>query len=76
MSSRPIDTAPASWSEYEAILDRIGETARLNAAIELSDAVRKIRLDGIRSRHPELSLRKAVARLVAEDYGVELPHVE
>jgi len=76
MSSRPIDTAPASWSQYEAILDRIGETARLNAAIELSDAVRTIRLDGIRSRHPELSLREAVALLVAEDYGVELPDIE
>jgi hypothetical protein len=57
-------------------LDRIGETARLNAAIELSDAVRNIRLDGIRSRHPDLSHREAVALLVAEDYGVELPHAE
>ena len=76
MSSRPIDTAPASWSQYEAILDRIGETARLNAAIELSDAVRQLRLGGIRARHPEFSLREAVALLVAEDYGVELPQVE
>ncbi len=73
MSSRPLDTAPASWSQYEAVLDRMGESARLNAAIELSEAVRKIRLAGIRSRNPELSPREAVARLVAEDYGVELP---
>jgi len=76
MSSRPLDTAPASWSQYEAVLDRLGESARLYAAIELSDAVREIRLAGIRSRHPELSLREAVARLVAEDYGVELPRQE
>ena len=76
MSSRPLDTAPASWSQYEAVLVRIGETGRLNAAIELSDAVRQIRLAGIRSRHPELSLREAVALLVAEDYGVELPPAE
>lgn len=48
-------------------------SSRLNTAIELSDAVREIRLAGIRSRHPELSPREAVARLVAEDYGVELP---
>jgi hypothetical protein len=73
MSSRPLDTAPASWSQYETVLDRLGGSARLLAAIELSDAVREIRLAGIRSRHPELSLREAVARLVAEDYGVELP---
>lgn len=71
-----MDTAPSSWSRYEAILDRIGETARLNAAIELSDAVRQIRLDGIRSRHPELDLREAVALMVAEDYGVDLPQTE
>jgi len=76
MSSRPLDTAPASWSQYEAVLDRLGGSARLYAAIELSDAVREIRLAGIRSRHPELSLREAVARLVAEDYGVELPRQE
>ena len=57
-------------------MDRLGESARLYAAIELSDAVREIRLAGIRSRHPELSLREAVARLVAEDYGVELPRQE
>ena len=47
--------------------------ARLHAALELSEAVREIRLAGIRARHPELSPREAVERLVVEDYGVELP---
>lgn len=73
MSSRPLDTAPASWSQYEAILDRMDGSARLNAAVELSEAVHDIRLAGIRSRHPELSYREAVAQLVAEDHGVNLP---
>ena len=73
MSSRPLDTAPASWSQYEAILDRLDGSARLNAAVELSEAVHDIRLAGIRSRHPELSHREAVAQLVAEDHGVDLP---
>ncbi len=73
MSSRPLDTGPASWSQYEAVLGQMDGSARLRAAIDLSDAVREIRLAGIRSRNPELSLREAVARLVAEDYGVELP---
>ena len=73
MSSRPLDTAPASWSQYEAILDRMDGSARLNAAVELSEAVHEIRLAGIRSRHPELSHREAVAQLVAEDHGVDLP---
>lgn len=73
MTSRPLDTAPAAWSQYEAVLDRMDGPARLRAAVELSDAVHEIRLAGIRSRQPELSLRDAVAQLVAEDYGVVLP---
>jgi len=73
MSARPRDTAPATWSRYEAVLDRMDGPARLYAAVELSEAVRQIRLAGIRSRHPELSHREAVAQLVAEDHGVELP---
>ncbi len=31
MSSRPLDTAPASWFQYEAVLDRLDESARLVA---------------------------------------------
>ena len=74
MTSRPLDTTPASWSQYEAVLDRMDGPARLNAAVELSEAVHEIRLAGIRSRHPDLSHRDAVAQLVAEDHGVTLPH--
>lgn len=73
MSSRPLDTAPAAWSQYETVLDRMDGLTRFRAAVELSDAVHEIRLAGIRSRHPELSLREAVAQLVAEDHGVALP---
>ncbi len=73
MISRPLDTAPAVWSQYEAVLARMDGPARLHAAVQLSDAVHEIRLAGIRSRHPELSLRDAVAQLVAEDHGVALP---
>ena len=73
MTSRPLDTAPAIWSQYEAILAAMDGSARLHAAIKLSEAVHEIRLAGIRANHPELSLREAVARLVAEDHGVELP---
>jgi len=47
--------------------------ARLHSAVQLSDAVHEIRLAGIRFRHPELTLRDAVAQLVAEDHGVALP---
>lgn len=73
MSSRPLDTAPATWLQYENVLARMDGSARLHAAVELSEMVREIRLAGIRSRHPGLSHREAVKRLVAEDYGVRLP---
>lgn len=73
MSSRPHDTMPESWSRQQAVLDRMDGTARLLAALDLSEAVREIRLAGIQARHPELSRREVVRMLVAEDYGVELP---
>lgn len=73
MSSRPLDTSPAEWATYYAVLDRMDGAARLHAALQLSDTVRELRLAGIRDRHPELSEREVVARLVAEDYGVDLP---
>ena len=73
MTSRPLDTSPESWSAHNTVLDHMGAPARLHAAVELSDAVREIRLAGIRARNPELSPREAVAELVAQDYGVNLP---
>jgi hypothetical protein len=73
MSSRPLDTAPAAWSRYEAVLAELDGAARVRAAVELSETVREVRLAGIRSRHPDLSVREAIARLVVEEYGVELP---
>jgi hypothetical protein len=73
MTPRPLDTAPTSWTTYTAVLDRMGGAARLHAAVELSEAVREIRLAGIRARHPELTPRQAVAQLILEDYGVRLP---
>jgi hypothetical protein len=51
----------------------MGGPARVRAAIELSEAIREIRLAGIMARHPELSRRQAIARVIAEEYGVELP---
>lgn len=73
MSTRPRDTAPAAWSTHTALLDRMGGPARVRAAIELSEAVRAVRLAGIRARNPDFDDREALARLIFEDYGVVLP---
>lgn len=76
MSPRPLDTLPAAWDVYRAALDRMDGPARLEAAIELSESVREIRLSGIRARHPELSPREVIARWVLEEYGLGLPTPE
>jgi hypothetical protein len=47
--------------------------ARLYAAVELSDAVREVRLSGIRARFPDMTPQERVAQLVLEEYGVTLP---
>jgi len=75
MSMRPMDTTPDAWSKYQNILDEMDGPARLCAAIELSEAVREIRLAGLRSRHPELSSEQLVSRIVFEEYGVSLTPV-
>ena len=73
MTTCPRDTAPAAWSAHAALLDRMGGPARVRAAIELSEAVRDVRIAGIRARSPGLDHRQVLARLVSEDYGLELP---
>lgn len=73
MPPRPHDTTPAAWSAYEAALAEMDGSARLSAAIELSEAVREIRVAGLRARHPDSAPEDLVARLVLEEYGVTLP---
>ena len=73
MSSRPLDTTPATWAQYETVLDRYQLLAAEGVDQKLSEAVQEIRLAGIRSRHPELMREEVVALLVAEDHGVVLP---
>ena len=73
MTTRPLDTSPEVWLAHNTVLDQMGGPARLHAAVELSDAVREIRLAGIHARNPGLSRQEAVAELVSEDYGVDLP---
>jgi len=75
MTSRPLDTAPAAWSTQNAVLEGMGGPARLLAAIELSEAVREIRLAGILARYPDLSREQAIFRWVLEEYGIALPDV-
>jgi hypothetical protein len=56
MSPRPNDTTEDAWSAYQGVLDEMDGPARLYAAIELSDAVREIRMSGLKARHGCLSV--------------------
>jgi hypothetical protein len=76
MSPKPLDTLPAAWEVYGTVLDGMDGSTRLQAAVELSESVRAIRLSGIRARHPELSSREVVARWVVEEHGLDLPMAE
>ena len=73
MKTHPLDTDQAAWTRYTAVLDGMDGAARLYAAIELSETVREIRLAGIAAEHPRVSRRETVARLVLDEFGVELP---
>lgn len=76
MSPRPLDTSPASWRVYTGVLDQLDGAARVDAAVDLSESVRDLRLAGIRARNPELNPRQVVARWILEEHGVALPEPE
>lgn len=69
MSLRPLDTTANALSVQRSALRGLGPEGRLRAALEMSDAVRSIRLSGIRSRHPGASEREAIARFIAQVHG-------
>jgi hypothetical protein len=73
MSQRPRDTSPEAWRRQLDALERLGAVGRLRAAIELSDVVRAIQLEGIQARHPGWSRRDAVRDLVEKLHGIRLP---
>lgn len=73
MSTRPGDTSPEAWHVQQDALSRIGPAARFQAALELSDAIRSIQIEGVRSRHPEWGRRRAVRHIVLSQYGIDLP---
>jgi hypothetical protein len=70
---RPRDTSPEAWERQMRAFEKLGPEGRVRVALELSEAVRTIQLEGIRSRNPGWSEEEAVRHLVATLHGVELP---
>lgn len=72
MSIRPLDTADDALKVQRSALSELGADQRLRTALEMSEAVRHLRLAGLRSRHPDATEPELVARFVAEAHGVRL----
>jgi hypothetical protein len=64
MSSRPLDTSLAAWAEYLRVLDRMSGEERVKIALDLSDAVRRIRIAGLRAQFPDESEEQIVRRFI------------
>ncbi len=75
MNSKPRDTSSDAWVKQHEALARLGPEGRVRAAIDLSEAVRAIQLDGIQARNPGWSRADAVRHLVAMHFGVDLAGV-
>lgn len=68
--NRMSDTLAAAARAQDEAWRRLGPQGRIAVAIDLSERVREIAMDGIRTRHPEYSheeARNAMLRLVLGD---------
>lgn len=64
MSTRPRDTSGASWVAQRDVIARMDPASRIRAAIDLSDSVRKIQIQGLLARNPTWSRSDAVQWLI------------
>lgn len=71
--TRPLDTTPEAWARQREAIRRLGPEGRVAAAIEMSEAVREIRIDGLLARHPGWSRADAVRYIVRELLRAEAP---
>ena len=69
MHGKPLDTLHAGWQVHRDALERMDGEARVRTAIELSEAVREIRLQGLLARNPTWSRSDAVQWLLRTNAG-------
>jgi hypothetical protein len=73
MALEPLDTYVAAPDLQEQAHIRLGPEGRLRTALDLSEAVRDLRLAGIRFNYPDASEAELVRRFIVETHG---PHPE
>ena len=64
MSTRPKDTSESSWLTQREIVARMDPSARVGVALDLSESVREIEIEGLLARNPTWSHADAVGCLV------------
>ncbi|HEX2168317.1 MAG TPA: hypothetical protein VHG09_13870 [Longimicrobiales bacterium] len=73
MSSRPRDTSDSSWLAQRHAVARMDPSARVRVAIDLSDSVREIQIQGLLHRHPAWNRSEAVQWLIQRLRSRSLP---
>jgi hypothetical protein len=64
MSTRPHDTSDASWVAQRDVIAAMDPSSRVSAAIDLSESVREIQIQGLVARNPAWSRADAVRWLI------------
>jgi len=73
MSTKPADTLNDAWEYQRQVLSHLSPEARLLAALDLSESVRRIQIDGLLARNPGWSRADAVRHIIEKQLGIELP---
>jgi hypothetical protein len=71
MALEPADTSGTAQDFQEQAHIRLGPEGRLRVAFDLSEAVRDLRLAGIRSSYPGVSEAELVRRFIFETHGLQ-----
>jgi hypothetical protein len=64
MTTRPRDTSNASWLAQRDAVGGMDPASRVSAAIDLSDSVREIQIQGLLARNPAWKRSDAVHALI------------
>jgi hypothetical protein len=64
MSTRPRDTSDAGWVAQRDAVAGMDPASRVRAAIDLSDSVREIQIQGFLARNPTWKRSDAVQALI------------
>lgn len=70
-----MDTSPEVDRRQADAHRALGPTGRVEMAVELSDAVRELRLAGLRSTYPEATREELMKRFISELHGISVEPV-